>query len=96
VGNALRDQACVAEGAESEVEDGGRVCGIAPLLDRGLQTSHTLYFAAGLDQHFREYVLASQLAHHIRWTYFPVENVQGVKASPGAVSLLGLTSYLLK
>jgi hypothetical protein len=86
----------VAEGGESDIEDGGRVYGIAPLLVRGLQTSHTLYFAAGLDQHFREYVLASQLAHYIRWTYFPVKTVPGVKASAGGVSLLGLTSYLLE
>jgi hypothetical protein len=41
---------------------------------------HTLYFAAGLDQHFREHLLASQLARFVRTSQPPYKDVQGLEA----------------
>ena len=52
--------------------------------------NHRLYFVAGLDQHFREHLLASQLARYIRRSYPPNKDVQGVEAVSEGVGLLEL------
>ncbi|KAL8937535.1 MAG: hypothetical protein Q9216_004377 [Gyalolechia sp. 2 TL-2023] len=56
----------------------------------GMHANHTLYFAAGLDQGFREHLLASQLARHFRRTYPPHKDVKGVEAAAAGAGVLSL------
>ncbi|KAL8997062.1 MAG: hypothetical protein Q9188_006418 [Gyalolechia gomerana] len=58
----------------------------------GIHADHTLYFAAGMDQGFREHVLASQLARYIRRNYPPHKDVKGVEAAAAGAGALSLAS----
>lgn len=58
----------------------------------GIHADHTLYFAAGIDQGFREHVLASQLARYIRRNYPPHKDVKGVEAAAAVAGALSLAS----
>jgi hypothetical protein len=59
-----------------------------------LQKSHTLYFCAGLDQPFREHLLASQLTRYIRTTYTPAKDTQAVENATVGVGMLALIADL--
>jgi len=56
----------------------------------GMKVSHTLYFAGGLDQYFREHLLASQLSKYLRCTYPPNKDTGGAEKAKDAASLLEL------
>ncbi|KAL8942682.1 MAG: hypothetical protein Q9211_001280 [Gyalolechia sp. 1 TL-2023] len=58
----------------------------------GLHADHTLYFAAGMDQGFREHLLASQLARYFRRNYPPNKDVKGVEAVAASAGVLSLAS----
>lgn len=60
----------------------------------GMKTDHTLYFAAGLDQFFREHLLASQLARLIRCSYPPNKDTERIEAGAAGVGMFALVLEL--
>lgn len=71
---------------------GGRLCWGEK--HSGMRTDHTIYCAGGLDQAFREHLLASQLARFVRTHYPPNKDTKGVEAVAAGASLLSLVNIL--
>ncbi|KAL4906215.1 hypothetical protein BDW74DRAFT_151527 [Aspergillus multicolor] len=56
----------------------------------GKGADHSIYMVGGLDQQFREHLLASQLARFVRCSYPPQKDVKGVEAASAGLSVLAL------
>ncbi|CAD0109394.1 unnamed protein product, partial [Aureobasidium uvarum] len=61
----------------------------------GMHENHTIYMAGGLDQHFREHLLASQLARLVCVQYPTPNPVGGIKAISSGATLLSIGAQLL-
>ncbi|RDW86496.1 uncharacterized protein DSM5745_03138 [Aspergillus mulundensis] len=60
----------------------------------GNGADHSIYMVGGLDQQFREHLLASQLARLVRCSYPPQKDVKGVEAASAGLSVLALAEVL--
>ncbi|KAI9367140.1 hypothetical protein BJX61DRAFT_547773 [Aspergillus egyptiacus] len=60
----------------------------------GHGATHSIYMAGGLDQQFREHLLASQLARLVRCSYPPQKDSTGVEAVSAGASILSLAELV--
>jgi hypothetical protein len=60
----------------------------------GVRENYTIYMAGGLDQHFREHLLASQFARMVCKLYPTVDSSGGIKAAGDGLTVLSLGASL--
>ncbi|THY17566.1 hypothetical protein D6C98_03972 [Aureobasidium pullulans] len=60
----------------------------------GTHANHTIYIAGGVDQHFREHMLASQLARYLCKTYPSAKEPSKTTAAAGVVGMLSVGASL--